>query len=172
MADAAAVLETARLRLRELTLDDADAQFILRLVNDPAWLSCIGDRGVRTLDDARRYIADGPVLSYRQHGFGLYLTELKPGGARIGICGLVKRDGLGDVDVGFAFLPEYRRQGYAVESAAAVLEHARTVLGLDRVVAVTSPDNVGSIKVLEKIGLRYERMVRLPADDEAIALYS
>ena len=152
------VIQTQRLVLRQLELNDAD--FILELLNEAAFLQFIGDKGVRTLDDARDYLRKGPMDSYQRHGFGLYAASLRDG-TRIGICGLVKRDGLDDVDVGFAFLSRHRSRGYAVESGAAILEHARRVLGLQRVVAITSPENVGSIAVLEKIGLKFERTVRL-----------
>ena len=156
------VLETDRLILCRLSTDDA--AFVLELVNDPSWLRYIGDKGVRTLDDARDYLTKGPVASYEQHGFGLYLTKLKDGGAPIGLCGLLKRESLADPDIGFAFLPNYQGQGYAFESASAVLVHGRTVLGLDRIVAVTAPENQASINLLEKLGLSFEKMVRLSED--------
>ncbi len=163
------VLQTERLTLCRLSA--GDAEFILELLNDPAFLRYIGDKEVRTLGDARKYIAEGPVASYRQHGFGLYATRLKDTGAAIGICGLIRRDSLDDVDVGFAFLPQFRRKGYAFESAAAVLRHGRTALGLERIVAITSPDNTGSIRVLEKLGMRFEKMVQLPGDDHECKLF-
>ena len=164
------VLDTERLNLRRLTGDDA--AFILKLLNDPAFIKNIGDRGVRTEADARRYISDGAVASYEQHGFGLYLVELKQSGAPVGICGLVKRDSLADVDIGFAFLPRYRARGYASESAAAVRDYALEVLGLKRLVAIVNPANEGSIRVLEKIGLKYERTLRLSDDAPEIRLYA
>ncbi|MCG8435966.1 MAG: GNAT family N-acetyltransferase [Gammaproteobacteria bacterium] len=157
------ILETERLTLRELNIDDA--AFILELVNDPDWLQYIGDKGVRNLDDARGYILNGPMASYRDHGFGLYMTELKDDGAPIGICGLLKRDNLDDPDVGFAFLPAFRGKGYAYEAAAAVMAYGEKTLGLNRIVAVTSSDNVLSIKLLEKLGLRFEKMIQFSADD-------
>jgi len=164
------VLETARLTLRRFRVDDAE--FILDLLNQPSFLLHIGDKGVRTIEDAHRYILDGPIDSYEKNGFGLYLVGLKSSGAEIGMCGLVNRESLEDVDIGFAFLPRYWSQGYAVESAAAVLQYGREVLGLDRIVAITSPDNHASIKVLEKIGLRLERMVRLSEDEPEIELFA
>lgn len=148
----------------------ADAAFILELLNDPAFVRFIGDKGVRTLDDAREYIRTGPVASYAQHGFGLWLVELKELGVSVGICGLLKRDTLPDVDIGFAFLPQYRSRGYALESASAVLHHGRHVLGLTRIVAITSPENLESVRVLERIGLRFERMLRLNEDESEIKL--
>ncbi len=164
------VLETERLRLRRLSLDDA--AFILDLLNEPSFLNYIGDKGVRTLDDARDYILTGPMASYERHGFGLYLVELKERGVPMGICGLLKRDALDDVDVGFAFLPAFWLQGYAFESASAVIAYGRRALGLNRIVAVTQSDNVGSIKTLEKVGLTFERMVRLSEDGPEIQLFA
>ena len=164
------VLETDRLVLRRLSTDDG--AFILELLNDPSWLRFIGDRGVRTIEDARNYILRGPMDMYARLGFGLYMTELKQGGAPIGICGLVKRDGLDDVDLGFAFLPRFREQGYAREAAAAVMEHAKKTLGLERIVAITTPENHRSVKLLETLGLRFERTVKLPGNSQALQLFA
>lgn len=158
------VLETERLAVRRLSADDA--AFILALVNDPGWLRFIGDRGVRTLDDARGYIANGPVDMYERLGFGLYAVVLKHGEAPIGMCGLIKRPTLPDADLGYAFLPDYRGQGYAAEAAAGVLDYARRALGLTRVLAITSPDNDRSIRLLERIGFQFERMLQLGEGDE------
>jgi len=164
------ILETDRLHLRQLSLDDAD--FILQLLNEPSFIQNIGDRGVRTLDDACSYILKGPVASYEKHGFGLWLVETKESGAPIGICGLIKRDVLADVDVGYALLPQFWSQGYALESASAVLSYARERLGLKRVLAVVNADNHSSIRLLEKIGFQYEKMVKLSADAPEIKLYA
>jgi RimJ/RimL family protein N-acetyltransferase len=160
------VIRTPRLSLRELDFDDAE--FILELLNEAGFIRYIGDKGVRTLADARDYILQGPMDSYARNGFGLYATCLRdagPNGAAagtpIGICGLVKRDGLNDPDVGFAFLSRYWSRGYARESAAAVVAHARQALSLIRIVAITSPDNTQSIAVLEKIGFKFARAIRL-----------
>jgi len=161
------VLETERLVLRHLTLDDAE--FILGLVNEPSWLRYIGDRGVRTIEDARQYLRTGPLASYQQFGFGLYLIEQKESGVPVGICGLLQRETLDDVDVGFALLPQFWRKGYAFESAAAVIEHGRDDFGLRRVVAITSPDNHGSIQLLEKLGFHFER--RLGEGDSEVKLF-
>jgi RimJ/RimL family protein N-acetyltransferase len=163
------VLETDRLTLRWLTLEDAE--FILRLLNEPSWLQFIGDKGVRTLADARSYILQGPVEMYSRLGFGLYLVELRKEGLPIGMCGLLKRDALPDVDIGFAFLPAYWGQGYAYEAAAAVMEFSGAVLGLDRIVAITSPHNDRSAKLLEKLGLRFEEMVKLSPDADHVRLF-
>lgn len=164
------ILETERLILRQLTVDDAP--FMLGLLNEPSFIRFIADRGVRTLDAARAYIQDGYIASYAHHGFGLYLTELKATGEPLGLCGLVRRDGLDDVDLGYAFLPAYWSRGYASEAAAAVLDYARTTLGLARLVAIVSIDNDRSIKLLERLGFQFERMIRLPGDDEEIKLFA
>jgi RimJ/RimL family protein N-acetyltransferase len=164
-----AILKTPRLELRELTL--ADDEFILELLNEPAFMRHIGDKGVRSLSDAREYIATGPVASYRRLGFGLYLTSLADRGEPVGICGLLKRETLPDADVGFAFLSRHWSKGYAVESAGAVLDHGRRRLNLRRIVAITAPENRGSIAVLERIGLKFERMVKLGAEGPDLKLY-
>ncbi len=164
------ILETDRLFLRRLAPDDAE--FMLDLLNQPSFIQFIGDRGVRTVEAARAYILNGAVKSYERNGFGLYLTALKESGVPIGICGLVKRDALENVDVGFAFLPQFWLKGYAYESASAVMDYGRNVLGLLRIVGITAPDNAGSIRVLEKIGLRFERMIRLSADDIELKLFA
>lgn len=173
------VLETRRLALRRLDLHDAP--FILALLNQERFIRFIGDKGVRDIADARDYLLQGPIDSYRRFGFGLYLAALRcgapsaagagPGGEPIGICGLVKRDGLADVDVGFAFMPAHESQGYATESAAAVLEYGRRSLGLSRIVAIVAPDNRACIAVLTKIGLRFERMIELARDRAEVCLY-
>ena len=149
------VLQTGRIALRRLTTDDAS--FIRELVNEPSWIRFIGDRGVRSEEDARAYLVRGPIAMYERHGFGLWMCEEKASGQPLGICGLIKRDTLEDVDIGFAFLPRFWGQGYAHEAAAAVLDYGREVLELDRIVAITSPDNVASIRLLEKLGLRLEK---------------
>jgi RimJ/RimL family protein N-acetyltransferase len=164
------VFETDRLVLRKLSIDDAE--FILELLNGPSFRRFIGDKGVRTLDDAREYILQGPLASYDRHGFGLYLTVLKDGAVPIGICGLLKRESLADVDIGFAFLPAFWSRGYALESASAVKAYGLGVLALKRIVAITNPDNEASVKLLEKIGLKYERMIRLSEDGPEISLYA
>ncbi len=161
------ILETERLVLGELAEDDAP--FVLELVNDPSWLRFIGDKGVRTLDDARAYIVEGPAAMYRRLGFGLWLVRLKAG-ASIGICGLIKRDTLDHVDIGFAFLPAYWGQGCAREAAAASLAHGRDVLGLRRIVAITAIENASSIRLLERIGLSFERRIRLSPDGPELNL--
>lgn len=164
------VLETPRLVLRRFTPNDAT--FAMALVNDPAWIANIGERNVHSLEDARAYLEKGAIAMYAREGFGLYAVVLKDSGTTIGMCGLVKRAGLDDVDIGFAFLPEYRGLGYAVESAEAVRDYATVTLGLKRLVAIVSPANQPSIRLLEKLGFRYESPVKLPGDDEEISLYA
>ncbi|MEP6997981.1 MAG: GNAT family N-acetyltransferase [Betaproteobacteria bacterium] len=164
------VLETDRLRLRWLSLNDAE--FILELLNDRSWLQFIGDKGVRSAQDAQSYLLKGPIAMYARVGFGLYLTELKEGCVPIGVCGLIKRDSLEDVDIGFAYLPRYWSKGYAYESASAMMAYARNVLGLRRIVAITSPENAASTKLLGKLGLRFEKMVKLPHEPAEICLYA
>ncbi len=164
------VLETQRLVVRRFSLDDA--AFIIELVNDPAWLQYIGDRNVRTLEDARAYLRKGALDMYERVGFGMYLVILKSSGEPIGSCGLIKRESLEDVDIGFAFLPKFRGQGFAIESVAAVLEYGKRALGLKRIVAIVTPSNHRSIAILEKIGLKFERMLKLPGDEEEISLYA
>jgi ribosomal-protein-alanine N-acetyltransferase len=163
------ILTTARLTLRDL--GDQDAAFILRLLNEPSFIRNIGDRGVRTLEDARGYIARGPVASYARHGFGLYLVERRQDGQPIGICGLLRRDELTDPDLGFAFLPEYWSQGYARESATAIQRHASEVLGLPRLLAITNPRNGGSIRLLGKLGFTFDRLMRLKEDGDEVKLF-
>jgi len=164
------VLTTDRLVLDRLAPDDAP--FIFELVNDPSWIRFIGDKGVRTLDDARAYLEKGPMASYVRFGFGLYRTSLRADASPIGICGLIRRDTLTDVDVGFALLPRYCGRGYAREAVRAVVELGRDAFGLTRIVAITTPDNAGSIGVLESSGFSYERNLRIAGDDAELALYA
>ncbi|WP_051361989.1 GNAT family N-acetyltransferase [Solimonas soli] len=146
------IAESARLRIRRLR--DDDAPFIVELLNTPGFLRHIGDRQVRNVDDALRYLQAGPYASHARYGHGLDGVELKAGGALIGMCGLLQRDALDAPDIGYAFLPAFAGQGYASEAAAAVLRHGRDVLGIGRIVAIVSPGNAASIRVLEKLGLR------------------
>ena len=167
------MIETDRLDLHELSADSADdAAFILRLLNEPSFIRNIGDRGVRSLDDAAAYLRKGPVASYRNHGFGLYRMDAKASGEPIGMCGLLKRDTLDDADLGYALLPEFCGHGYAVEAATAVLAHARATLGLGRILAITDPANQASMRLLEKLGFRLEKQVRLSEDDIELNLFA
>jgi RimJ/RimL family protein N-acetyltransferase len=150
------VLETERLLLRPLTTDDAP--FILTLLNEPSFLRFIGDKKVRNLEDARQYILTGPMASYERHGLGLLAVELKASQTPIGMCGLLKREELPEPDIGFAYLPDFWGQGFAFEAAKAVMNDARESLKLNRVLAIVNPDNDASIKLLERLGLKFERL--------------
>jgi len=163
------ILETPRLYLRELT--EADADFIIQLLNEPAYIIFIGDRGVRTHEDARTYLRERIITSYEKNGFGLYLVELKDDATPLGVCGLINRDGLPDVDIGYAFLSSHRNNGYATEAAEAVMAFGVHTVGLKRIVAITAVDNESSKKVLEKIGLHFEKLITLPDDDDEIMLF-
>jgi [ribosomal protein S5]-alanine N-acetyltransferase len=164
------ILETERLLLRQFTIDDSE--FILEILNEPSFIQNIGDRGVRTMEDARSYLRNGPIASYAKNGFGLCAVTLKDSGQSIGMCGLIKRDELKDVDIGYAFLPRFWSKGYALEAASAVKAYAKDVIGLKRIVAIVDPANAGSIRVLEKIGLAFEKMIRLSDDDIELKLFS
>lgn len=162
------VCESSRLRVRRFCLDDAE--FILRLVNEPAFRDNIGDKGVRNLADARVYLRDGPLQSYEDRGFGLSCVELREDAVPIGLCGLLKRDGIDDVEIGYAFLCEYWGQGYAIESARAVVADASATHEIRRLAAIVTPENLPSVRLLEKLGFSFERMVTL-GDEPPIALY-
>jgi RimJ/RimL family protein N-acetyltransferase len=164
------VLETGRLILTQLS--DDDAEFIRRLLNEPSFLRYIGDRGVRTTDDARHYIQDGPVASYARHGYGLLRIGLKGSDIAIGICGVLKRDTLPEPDLGFSLLPDYWSNGYAHEATRAVLQHARGPLSIGRILAITSVDNESSIRLLGKLGFRFERMILLGDDISELRLFA
>ncbi|MDQ8162132.1 MAG: GNAT family N-acetyltransferase [Gemmatimonadota bacterium] len=164
------LIATARLRLDPFTADDAP--FIVALLTDHDWLRYIGDRGVRTEEEARGYLAAGPLASYATHGFGLYRVTRRDTGVPIGMCGLLRRETLRDVDLGFAFLPAYRGQGYAREAAAATVAYAHGTLGLTRIVAIVSPANAASIRVLEAVGMGREGTVQLTTGADALLLYS
>lgn len=163
-------METERLSLREIRIDDA--AFVLELLNEPGFIENIGDRGVRTLDDAVRYIRNGPLTSYARLGFGHYLVELKESGTPIGMCGLRSRDGLPDPDLGYAYLHSHWGRGYASEAAHAVLAFARNVLRLPRVLAICSPTNTASEAVLKKVGFQFEKQIRLSGDDHDVQLFA
>lgn len=164
----AAVIETPRLALRRLTVEDAG--FMLALLNDPDFVRFIGDKKVRTREDAAAHIESGPMQSYARHGFGIERVELRATGAPIGICGLLRRDWLDAPDLGFAFLPQFRRHGYASEAAAAVLAWARADLGARRVLAIVDADNVASIGLLSKLGFRHDGRVRPPGENVELLL--
>jgi RimJ/RimL family protein N-acetyltransferase len=164
------IAETERLRLRTITLDDADVEFHLALLNDPAFIEHIGDRGVRTMEESRRYIAEGPMAMQEQRGHSMYVVELKGSATRIGMCGLIKRETLVEVDIGYAFLPAYRGKGYAYEAARATVGHARA-LGITRLAGITSPANAASNAMLCKLGLRFKGLAYFGPDDTGTNLY-
>jgi RimJ/RimL family protein N-acetyltransferase len=162
--------ETERLVLRRLAPEDAP--FIVTLLNDPAFLEHIGDRGVRNIAQAIEYLERGPFASYARHGFGLNAVVLRATGEPIGICGLLQREDLDAPDLGFAFLPAYRGQGYAYEAAIAVLEDAARTLACTRVLAVTQPGNQRSIALLERLGFSPERLLTLAHSEHGLQLFS
>lgn len=163
------ILDTERLRLRLLTPEDAP--FYLDVVNDPGFIEFIGDRNIRTLEAARQAITDGPMAMQAAVGHSLCLVELKRDRTPVGMCGLIKRDTLPEVDIGYAFLPQHGGNGYATEAAAGVLAFANSI-GKRRVLAITSPGNAASNAVLKKIGMRFEKLVYLTPDDPGTMLHS
>lgn len=163
------LVDTTRLTLRHVEIDDA--AFYLRLVNEPSWLQFIGDKGVRTLADARQSILNGPVSMQQRLGFSLYLAALKGSGVPIGLCGLVKRDSLPDIDIGFAFLPEYWGMGYAHEAASAVMDYAAERIGAPRLLAIVAVDNIRSIRLIERLGLTFEGYLGAPDDADRKKLF-
>ena len=162
-------LETPRLTLRRFEL--TDAPFVVALLNQPSFIANIGDRGVRSIDDAHRYLREGPMAMYEKHGFGLWQVLRRSDGTPVGMCGLLKRDNLPDADIGYAFLPEYWGSGYAFEAPEATMNHGAKAFGLKRLVAVVSQGNTASIRVLEKLGMRYERMFAMRPDEPEVRLY-
>lgn len=163
------ICETPRLIVRRFTL--LDAPFIIDLLNSPTWLKYLGDRNIKTLEDARTYLSQGPIASYDTHGFGLYLVALKGTETPIGMSGLIKRDGLANVDVGFALLPAYTGQGYAFEATKAVMDYGYNTLQLPHIVAVARHDNNQSITLLEKLGLKFHDTIYLPGIAHEISLF-
>jgi RimJ/RimL family protein N-acetyltransferase len=164
------ILETERLRLRQLNY--GDTVFILNLLNSPGWLEFIGDRNVKTEEDAFRYLHDGPMKSYETSGFGLWLVELQIDETPVGMCGLLKRDYLDHPDIGYAFLPEFMGSGYAFEIASATLTYVTQTLNIPTILATVLPTNKKSIRLLEKIGLRFDKTIISPSDNTKLLLYS
>ena len=164
------ILETERTILREIV--ESDAEFILDLLNQASFIKYIGDRNVRTVDEARNYIESRFTESYKKFGFGMWAVVLKETNALAGICGFVKRDSLPEADIGFAFLPQFERKGYAFESASAAMRYGADVLKLPCVLAITSKDNASSQKLLERVGLKFERLISIPGDAEELKLFS
>jgi [ribosomal protein S5]-alanine N-acetyltransferase len=164
------IAETERLRIRLMTL--SDAAFVCRLLNEPSWLQNIGDRGVRSVADAASYIESKVIQMYTAMGFGMYVAESKADSAPIGICGLVQRPALPAPDIGFAFMPEFWGKGYAREAATAVMRHSRKQLGLDKLLAIVTPSNERSCRLLEALGFVLEGEYRAGADAQALKLYA
>jgi RimJ/RimL family protein N-acetyltransferase len=163
-------ITTDRLTLGMLSIEDAG--FIFELLNSESWLEFIGDRGIKTIEDAEKYILNGPVKSYATFGFGLLLVRLKKNQAPIGLCGLIKRETLQDIDIGFAFLPEHTGKGYALEAANATMNYAKAELGIKRIVAITTEKNRPSINLLNKIGLKFEKNIKLSGEEAELLLFS
>jgi RimJ/RimL family protein N-acetyltransferase len=150
-------ITTDRLEIRYITGEDF--HFIFRLLNEPSWIKYIGDKGIKTEDDAKNYIETGPLQMYKDYGFGLYLVTLKETGVPIGLCGLIKRPSLDNIDLGYAFLPEFTGKGYAFEATKAVLQYGKEQLSIDKIVAITTTDNVSSEKVLLKLGFTFDSLI-------------
>ena len=162
------MLETERLLLREFTTDDT--AFILELVNSAGWLQYIGDRNIKSVEQAKAYLENGPIKSYRENGFGLCLVERKDDAKAIGMCGLLKREYLDTPDMGFAFLPEFNGNGYAYEIANATVEYAKNKLKISTVSAIAMANNEKSIRLLEKMGFSFKKTIFLPTGKEELQL--
>lgn len=163
------VLETERLILRHATVDDAP--FMFQLLNDPSWIKFIGDRNIKTIEDAKNYTQKNIIQSYEKNGFGLFLTELKKDNTPIGLCGLVNRPQIEDIDIGFAFMPNFKGKGYGYESASAVMEYARKEVGLKKIAAITVKENIRSIALIEKLGLHHEKTFAFDGGSDIVELY-
>ena len=163
------MIETKRLRLRHFV--EEDAAIVLRILNEPSFIENVGDKGVRTIDDAVAYLKNGPIASYVSNGFGAYLVELKETGEPIGMCGLLKREQFDDPDVGYTFFPEFWKQGYAAEAVTAVLEESRRTLGIDRIIAIVSPHNTPSSRLLEKLGFSFKEITNFQPSGDEVLLY-
>jgi RimJ/RimL family protein N-acetyltransferase len=164
------ILSTDRLIISRFTLDDAP--FIRELMNDKDWIRNIGDRGIHSDQDAENYIQEKFFKSYEQHGFGFYVIRLKSTLEKIGTAGLVDRDGIEGIEIGYGMLPAYRGKGYALEATRAVMHYAKNTLNISAIVAIVNPDNDKSIVLLEKLGLHYTKMVQLPGEEKEIKYFS
>ncbi|MFK8009343.1 MAG: GNAT family N-acetyltransferase [Saprospiraceae bacterium] len=162
------IITTKRLYLREANLDDA--KFIFELLNSKGWIDNIGDRGIRTIEDAQQYINNKLIPDYGKNNIAMFIMERKEDGVSIGTCGLIKRPQLEDVDIGFAILEEFGKKGYAYEAASATLRMAVEEIKITRIVGITTLDNKDSQRLLEKIGLAFEKMI--PFEDEELMLFS
>jgi len=162
-------LETDRLCLRHFTFEDAP--FIIELLNEQSYIRNIGDKKVRTPDDAKNHLTNGPMDSYNKNGFGLYCVELKETRTAIGTCGLLKRDFIEFMDIGYAFLPQFWSKGYAYDATAGLLKHSKKAFDLSKVAAIVNSDNDSSIRLLEKLGFFYQKMISLPETQKTVQLY-
>lgn len=162
-------LTTERLRITHFS--EADAPFVFELLNTPSWIKYIGNRDINSLKDARHYIVEKYLSNYKKYGFGAYKVSLKDNNIPIGTSGLFRRQGLEGIDAGFAFLPDYEGFGYAYEATVAILEHEKTHHDIQRILAITLPKNQRSINLLLRLGFKYDKIIRLPNDDEDLALY-
>lgn len=163
-------INTERLLIQAMTI--IDAGFMLQLMNTPTWINHIGNRQIYDNTAASNYIVNNIINSYNVNGFGLYLVKTKPDNKAIGICGIVKREGLAIPDLGFALLPTYTGKGFATEASKAIVAYARDHLGLSELAGITKLDNKASISVLEKVGMSFQRMIQLPQDSAEFALFS
>jgi [ribosomal protein S5]-alanine N-acetyltransferase len=161
------VIETPRLLLQKFTPNDA--AFMLELLNTPLWIKFIGDRNVKTVEEAEQYLLNGYIKSYQTYGFGFYKVVLKDTSEPFGICGIIKRDYLEDIDIGFAFLPTFLGKGYGFEAASATLDYARNVLKIKRLIAIVDPKNEVSIGLIMKIGMQFEKMIK--SGEEELMLF-
>lgn len=164
------LIDTDRLSIRHIKVEDFN--FIFRLLNDPSWIKYIGDKGIKTEDDAKNYIQTGPLQMYKNFGFGLYLVTLKETAVPIGLCGLIKRPSLENIDLGYAFLPDYTGKGYAFEATKAVLQYGKEKLTIDKIVAITTIDNFSSEKVLLKLGFTFDSLIKEKNDAEELKLFT
>jgi ribosomal-protein-alanine N-acetyltransferase len=164
------MLKTSRLTLSQLTL--SDYPFIIVLLNTPGWLQFIGDRNVHNEEQAKAYLTNGPIKSYNEFGFGLMKVSLTGTNQPMGLCGLLKREALPHPDLGFAFLPQFNGQGFALEAATAIVQHVRNELGVQTILAIVQPDNTRSIQLLEKLKFQYERDFSFPGSTENLSVYN
>ncbi|WP_417874166.1 GNAT family N-acetyltransferase [Xanthomarina gelatinilytica] len=165
------IAETNRLLISKLTLEDAS--FILELTNTPHFIKYVGNKNLKTLEDSKNYLKEGTLKSYKNFGFGFYKLQLKQEQNKtIGTCGLVKREQLDHVDIGFAMLPGYEGKGFGLEASKEILKLAKNTFKLTRILAITLPTNSNSIKLLEKLGLTYEKRVKPFEDDEELLLFA
>lgn len=164
------ILKTERLNIRHLTSDDTE--FILKLLNEPSYIKNIGDKKVRTIEQAQEYLQNGPIKSYRKNGFGLNCVTLKTSNTAIGICGLIKRSEFEFIDVGYAFLSEYWFRGFAKEAMSALFDYTRKNGDYKKIKAIVNPDNIASIKLLQKLNFQFQKKMIFGHEKAVIKLYN